>query len=64
MKRIQKITAIFSVLMLFSLCLKAQVKHKIIHRHYSLALSIANGKRCICKPAYRATRLMAAVYKT
>jgi len=45
MKRIQKITAIFSVLMLFSLCLKAQVKHKIIHRHYSLALSIANGKK-------------------
>jgi len=46
MKRIQKITAIFSVLMLFSLCLKAQVKHKVLHHHhYSVALSIANGKK-------------------
>ena len=32
--------------MLFSLCLKAQVKHKVLHHHhYSVALSIANGKK-------------------
>jgi mono/diheme cytochrome c family protein len=45
MKRIQKIAAIFFVLTLFSLCLTAQVKHKLAHHHYSLALSIAKGKK-------------------
>jgi mono/diheme cytochrome c family protein len=45
MKPITKITAIFSVLMLFCLCLKAQVKHKVVHHRYSLTLSIANGKK-------------------
>src|ERR1700744_2145601 len=44
MKRITKITAIFSVLMMLGLCLHAQVKHHVTHR-YSLKAAIASGAK-------------------
>jgi mono/diheme cytochrome c family protein len=44
MMRITKITAIFSVLMMLSLCLHAQVKHHVTHR-YSLKAAIASGQK-------------------
>ncbi len=45
MKLLTKITTIFSVLMVLSLCLHAQVKHHTIHRRFSLPAAIASGKK-------------------
>ena len=44
MIRLTKITTIFSVLMVLSLCLHAQVKHPISH-HFNLKAAIANGQK-------------------
>ena len=44
MKHLAKITAIFSVLMMLSLCLHAQVKHHAKH-HFSLKAAIASGQK-------------------
>lgn len=46
MKYITRITAIFAVLMMLSLCLHAQVKHRrVIHHHYSLKMALISGQK-------------------
>lgn len=45
MKHLTKITAIFSVLMMFSLCLHAQVRHHHIIHRFSLKAAIASGQK-------------------
>lgn len=46
MKYITKITAIFSLLMMFNLYTHAQVKHHhVIHRRYSLKAAIISGQK-------------------